>query len=89
MGNTHPKPLTVPDDTPVFQVFRSTNKALVRLRTNICADTGKRHIAWDIIQHEFEGIDYLTDDQDQRCLFMIGKDGEVYVLLFHCAPSDD
>lgn len=83
MGNTHPQPSTPPDahDISVFQVFRPANNRLVRMQSKSCAETGKRHILWSEIQHAFEDIDYLTDEE-LRCLFMTGKDGEVYVFIY-------
>lgn len=67
-------------DPPVLQKFESKyGESLGRLPTQVCPMTGRRYILWSDIQNAFSTVVRLSDGGKASLLFMVDKDGELYV----------
>lgn len=67
-------------DPPVLQKFESKyGETLGRLPTQVCPMTGRRYILWSDIQNAFASVVRLSDGGKASLLFMVDKDGELYV----------
>lgn len=65
------------------QTFQSKDGTrLASLQSHPCADdTKERYLLWSDILCTFHGIDHLETEDEEKILFMINADGELYVLL--------
>lgn len=65
------------------QRFRPLYRKKFSLPTHQCPETEKRYVLWRDIRRACEDIDHVVDHSGERVMFMIGKDGELYVFIYH------
>jgi hypothetical protein len=76
-------------DPSVFQRFLSKDgEPLASLPIKTCPESGKRYTFWSDIQDIFKDIVYLKDRDELIVLFMIDKDGELYVSFYEKTVQD-